>query len=172
MNTWAILATGPSMSQAVVDAVRGRVSGMIAVSDAYLLAPDADALVSADSMWWKAHPDAFKFRGRKFCTSQFKGLEQVEVSYRYGVGCNSALQAMRVAEGVFKAERILLLGVDLHGEHFFGRHPAPLINASQKKLVFLNHQFRKWKGCKVINCTPGSKLTAFPIKPFEEAVAA
>lgn len=172
MKMWAVLATGPSMSKAVVDSVRGRVDGMIAVSDAYQLAPDADALVSADSDWWKVHPEAFEFRGRKFCTSQYKGLEQIEVSYRYGIGCNSALQAMRVAEKEFLADLILLFGVDLHGDHFFGKHPAPLRNVSQKKLVFMNQQFRKWKGCKVINCTIGSRLKTFPIKPFEEVLAA
>lgn len=58
-----ILATGPSMSQAVADSARG-FGTVIAVSDAYRLAPWADCLVSADTAWWKHHnPD---FAGPKF----------------------------------------------------------------------------------------------------------
>lgn len=159
------------MSQELVDSVRGHVHGMVAISDAYRLAPDADALVSADRTWWKAHPTALEFAGRKFCTHDFKGTEKIFVSLRYGIGCNSGLQGMRVAEKEFGATKLLLFGFDLHGTHFFGMHPAPLVNATQKKLLFMNRQFKKWNGCPVVNCTPGSLLTAFPFGELERELA-
>ena len=66
MTRWAILGTGPSMSQAVADEARSTVLHVAAVSNAYLLAPWADVLVSSDKQWWLAHPAAYEFAGRKF----------------------------------------------------------------------------------------------------------
>lgn len=59
---FAVLATGPSLASEDVERVKGRFH-VIAVSDAFRLAPWADALVSADAAWWKAHPDAKDFAG-------------------------------------------------------------------------------------------------------------
>lgn len=173
MTTFAILATGPSMSQAVADSVRGR-CGVIVISDAYRLAPWADALVSTDAMWWKEHLDAVKFAGRKFCGAKFAGVEQIMLSAPsppFPPGSNSGLQGMRVAVGVFHATKLLLLGFDMRGSHFFGPHKPPLRNTNEKRMQVHRQQFFRWRVCPVVNCTPGSALKCFPMGNIEEELA-
>ena len=68
------------------------------------------------------------------------------------------------------AKRLVLLGFDMHGTHFFGKHPEPLKNTTEK--IFKTHirQFDGFSGCEVINCTPNSSLTRFPLRPLREVL--
>lgn len=175
MTTFAVLATGPSLNQAVVDSVRGR-CGVIAVSDAYRLAPWADALVSQDRAWWKHHPEASEFSGRRFIgvpPDQIKGVEQADKTGIITSGTNSGLLACHVAVTVFGATRLLLLGLDLQGSHFFGLHPAPLKNTKPERFAVMRKQFEQWphKGVDVWNCTPNSSLTCFPFGDLDACLA-
>jgi hypothetical protein len=161
-----VLATGPSMSQALADYVRNKCR-VIAVSDAYKLAPWADALVSNDSAWWREHKDAMKFAGRKFCGTSYQQLERLHADGNFTGGTNSGLQAMRAAQ-LMGATKILLLGFDMRGTHYFGKHPAPLRNTTSNRFKVHLAQFRKWKGCPVINCTPNSALKQFQQSTIEK----
>jgi hypothetical protein len=163
MTTFAVLATGPSMSQEIADSVRGRFRA-IAVADAFRLAPWADALVSNDLRWWNVYPEAHAFAGPKFCARNNRpGLHYLPTTLEFEPGTNSGLQGMRVARDCFKATRILLLGFDMGGTHFFGPHPAPLRNTAPHRFQHFLKQFARWRGgCEVLNCTPGSRLTQFP----------
>jgi hypothetical protein len=172
METWAILASGPSMSQAIADSVRGRCK-VIAVSDCFKLAPWADALVSQDKPWWKFHKP--EFSGRKFSggAENIEGTERVEFEGSIGTGTNSALLACHVAVKVFGAKRILLLGVDMGGTHFFGPHPEPLKNTKPERFEQMKLQFAHWvhKGVEVFNCSPDSALTCFPKATLEDCLS-
>jgi hypothetical protein len=166
VTTIAILATGPSMSQAVADSVRGRCT-VIAVSDAYRLAPWADVLVSSDRGWWRVHnPD---FAGRKLSGVPVDGIEQAP---GHVSGSNSGLIAIRVAVSM-GATRILLLGFDMGGSHFFGEHPAPLKNTTPQRFEVFKRQFADYRprGVEIINCTPGSALNCYPKMDLEAALA-
>lgn len=168
MSTYAVLATGPSMSQAVVNSVRSLPT--VAVSDAWTLAPHAVALVSSDKAWWDVHPEAHAFEGRKFCASSVTvpGVESLPGTS----GCNSGLLAVRVALHL-GAERVLLLGFDMHGDHFFGRHPEPLKNSEPRHFDRFRRQFDGWavpNGREIINCTPDSKLDTYPRKTLAEVL--
>jgi hypothetical protein len=137
MSTFAILASGPSMSLAVAEQVRGRCRA-IAVSDSHRLAPWADALVAQDWAWWEVHKEAKFFAGRKFCGPSVRGgnpapVERLEPGGMIVSSTNSGLLACLVAAQVFGATRILLLGMDFHGSHFFGPHPKPLNNTSEAR---------------------------------------
>lgn len=167
-NTWAVLATGPSMSQEIADRVRG-VCRCVAVSDAWRLAPWADALVANDHAWWKNHPDALQFRGPKFagCYTPIDGVTRLPYIGGFTTATNSGLQGMRVAE-MMGAKRILLLGFDMHGSHFFGPHPAPLTNTSPDRFKKLIKQFDHWKGCEVVNLTPGSAIPHFAMGSLDD----
>ena len=162
----AILATGPSMSQAVADCVRGRCQ-VIAVSDAYRLAPWADVLVSSDSAWWRHHNP--EFAGRKLSGVPVKDIEQVEGNMS---GSNTGLIAIKVAVSM-GAKRILLLGYDMGGTHFFGSHPSPLKNTTPSRFEVFKKQFAGYKprGVEIINCTPGSALACYPHMTLEAALA-
>lgn len=165
MASWVVLATGPSMSAQLADSLRGQ--NAIVVSNAYLLAPWADAMVSQDKAWWREHPDAFKFQGRKFSCNAIDGVEQFNPTDMIGnpvisTGTNSGLLGCCLAQW-FGATRIELYGFDMHGSHFFGQHKPPLKNPDETRFKVMLEQFRRWNhdGIEVINMTPGSALTCF-----------
>jgi hypothetical protein len=163
---FAVLATGPSMSQAIADQVRGRCRA-VAVNDAFRLAPWADALVGNDRRWWNTYPEALAFEGRKYCAFQLKGCELLKPMPAFPAGTNSGLQGCRVAS-MLGATKILLLGFDLSGSHYFGPHPKPLKNTTPARFKEFIRQFSGWKGAPIVNCTPGSALTRFPFSTLEE----
>lgn len=172
MTIFVVLASGPSMSQELADFVRGKCR-VIAVSDTFRLAPWADAVVSHDSIWWQAHPDALRFAGRKFSGRKYPGVELLPFDIRFTGGTNSGLQGMRVAK-LLGAGRILLLGFDLsadRGSHYFGNHPAPLRTTTPGRFKAHIRQFRKWDGPPVINCTELSALTQFPMSTIERELS-
>lgn len=167
METWVIIASGQSLTQEQVELVRkaredGRVNGVIAVNNVGIdKAPWADVLVAHDGKWWSHHrKEAMNFTGRKFCRNTLPAIEQFIPSVRSG--CNSGYMAMEVAWKIFKAEFIILLGFDMHGTHYFGKHPEPLKNTTKIRFEFHRKQFNNWRGCPVINCSPGSALKNFP----------
>lgn len=168
MTLWAVLATGESMNQQQADAVRD-ICKLVAVSDAYRLAPFADVLVSSDKAWWLAHPEALQFKGRKFCSVECDGVEKYNGLPPHRTSHNSGLLGMRVAQHL-GATQILLLGFDMRGSHFFGAHPAPLNNTTPSRFKTFLRQFEAWDGCEVINCTPASALTRFPSISLSEAL--
>jgi hypothetical protein len=169
MTTVAVLASGPSMSQQIADAVRGHFK-VVAVSDTFRLAPWADALVCNDLRWWNVHQDALLFAGPKFCARDGRyGLHYLPTTMEFWGGTNSGLQGMRVARDVLHATRILLLGFDMGGTHYFGPHPQPLRNTSPQRFREFILQFDRWRGgCEVLNCTPGSALKRFPFATLDE----
>lgn len=165
MTTCVVMATGQSLSPEQVahvntahDEQRCKV---VAVSNAYQLAPWADALVSNDMKWWRQHPQALEFAARKFCGSDLKGTERLPPVAMFPTGSNSGLQGMRVAL-MLGATRIVLLGLDMKGTHYFGKHPSPLKNSTPGDFQRMLRQFQRWKSdAEVINCSPGSALTCF-----------
>jgi hypothetical protein len=175
MTTFVVIATGQSLTMEQVDLVHRNVLAgrcqAIAISNAYERAPWSAALISNDRNWWINHPKALKFAGRRFCAGRLSGVETLPFDLNFGSGVNSGLQGMRVARDVFKASRLLLLGFDMHGTHYFGRHPAPLQNTSVSRFAAHVAQFRKWKGCTVVNCTPGSALKQFPVSTLERELS-
>jgi hypothetical protein len=175
MTTFAVLASGPSMTQEDADYVRGTCR-VLAVSNAYQLAPWAEALVSHDMRWWRKYDDAFKFSGRKFCRFNV-GVEVFNPPFLPPC-CNSGLMGMYVAQHIFGATKILMLGFDMHGTHFFGPHVVDekdtpdkrLKNTTEARRATFIKQFAGWKGCNVINCTAGSTIKNFEFKPLREVI--
>ncbi len=165
MTVWAVLATGPSMSQEVADYVRGKCK-VVAVSNAYTLAPWADALVSHDRNWWRHYPDAMNFKGPKYCRFELNGTERFN-PFGMPIGCNSGLMGIYLAFSL-GASKVLLLGFDMQGSHFFGRHGGNLTNTPAKRFQQHMHQFKSFKGCPVINCTPNSALKTFPMADIRD----
>lgn len=160
LSTYVVAASGPSLTAEQMQ-IASRWP-IIAVSNVGLDYPECKALVSHDSAWWMAHPKAWDFKGRKFCRHHFRDIEQFVPSVTNG--CNSGFMAMEVARDIFKAQRILLLGFDMHsvgGHHYFGRHPAKLKTTTPQRFEVHIKQFDRWRGPEVINCTPGSALTQF-----------
>lgn len=165
MTVCVVLATGESLSPEQVALVKSahdeKRCKAVAVSNAYQLAPWADALVSNDMRWWREHPLALNFSGRRFCGGDYKGTERLVHVPMFPTGTNSGLQGMRVAL-LLGASKIILLGLDMKGSHFFGKHPPNLKNSTPGDFLRMLRQFQRWKSeAEVINCSPGSALTCF-----------
>lgn len=166
MTTICILATGPSLTAEAVAKVRHL--PCIAVSDAYRIAPWASALVSADKAWWRLHNP--EFAGTRYTLADVPGVEKVT---DLAMGSNSGLLACHIAVSRLGAKRLLLLGLDMHGSHFFGPHPAPLKNTQPNRFEQMKQQFANWapKRVEIWNCNPESGLTCFPRMTLEDALA-
>jgi|SRR5262245_8895058 len=191
----AVIGSGPSAKTAGVDKLQGRCR-VIAVNDSYQLAPWADVLYSCDLAWWQHHKGAPQFKGQKLTWDRlalhyFKDLRRIEIeqvasdellverpSY-IGAGGNSGFQAFNLLIQ-FGANPVLLIGIDCnleHGPHWHGRHPVPLSNPLESNVTRWRKAFDGAAarvaalGIEVINCSPTSKLTAYPKMTIDEALA-
>lgn len=172
-QTVAILASGPSMSQAVADQVRCLPT--IAINTTYRLAPLATMLYAADPEWWQAHPDALRFGGLKVSVSDVKGVMRLRNSGNTGfdpdpsalrTGGNSGYQALHIAAHA-GAARVLLCGYNMGGEHWHGPHPQGLRATAQEVYARWLERFDSLapilakRGVDVVNVTPNSALKCF-----------
>ena len=129
------------------------------MSDAWELASWADAMVSHDAAWWRAHPEV-QFSGKKF-TAHPEGLREFGVKeFKHAEG-NSGTLGIEVAM-YLGATRILLLGCDLKGTHYFGPHGRGLKNTTEERFRVFHRQFSERKRFPVVNCSPDSALDCFP----------
>lgn len=169
--TFAVLGTGPSMSQAVADSVRHL--RVIAVNQAYEMAPWAEAIAAIDSRWWTQNPEAKKSPAVKYSWARIPCVERVETDIVQSSTCSGVL-ALEVAK-MRGARRVLMLGFDFHGTHYFGPYQRPLQNTSEEYRRIHRHQFARWakfnRDVEVINCTPGSKLDVFPMRSLDACLA-
>lgn len=187
-QTVAILASGPSMSQAVADQVRDVGIPAIAINTTFRLAPWATMLYAADPEWWQhpAHRGAHDFAGLKVSCSNVKGVLLLRNTGKEGfdpdqsairTGGNSAYQALHIAIHA-GAARILLCGLDMHGgrHHWHGEHPHGLKQTVEENYAEWIKRFNALikplaeRGIEVLNCTPGSALRCFPMADLAEAL--
>lgn len=165
----AVVCTGQSVTQADVDFLRGKCK-VVVVSDAYKLAPWADAMVSHDKAWWVAHEDC-DFAGPRYCGHFMQIDEKYNAERFYPAGGNSGCMGILVANKLFSPERIILIGVDLHGTHFFGPHVRDgLRNTAPAQFDTMKRQFHKLRKFPVVNCSPISTLTCFPKMALRDAL--
>jgi hypothetical protein len=182
-QTIVCLASGPSLTKSDVQSVQGRVP-VVAVSNTYTLAPWADVLFSCDAKWWRWHEaQTTTFPGLKYTldarlnrpdvqwlrTTGHEGLELDPTGVR--TGRSSGYQAINIAVHL-GASRIVLLGYDMHGDHFFGSHPdrsRPPFSLCMRLWPSIVEPL-KAAGVEVINATPGTALTVFPQVPIAQAL--
>lgn len=189
-GTVVCLGGGPSLTQDDVDYVQGKAT-VIAINDAYRLAPWADVLYAADAKWWKYHQGVPSFTGLKYSlqpdaatwpdvqvliNSGEKGIDPDPTKLRSG--CNSGYQAINLAVHL-GAMRVLLLGYDMHAtsiarSHWFGAHPRELQCLSPYETFRLRFETAleplKQLGVTVINCSRETALEWFPRQPLREAL--
>ncbi len=183
-KTVAVLASGPSMSQGVVDEVFASGAPTIVVNNTFLLAPWADMLYAADAAWWHAHPAAAQFSGLRVTVQDVRGTLKLRCSGPAGFdphpsavrsGGHSGHQAVHIAMHA-GARRILLCGFDMRGTHWHGQHAEPLRNTEQGAYGRWAERFAELRepaaerDIEIINCTPDSALTCFPTMSLAEAL--
>lgn len=189
--TCVCIASGPSLTAADVEAVRGR-AHVIAVNTSYQLAPWADALWATDARWWVLHKGAPTFQGLRFGlaihTAGFPkgaGIHLLRNDGTTGLcldptgvrnGRNGGYCAINLAVHL-GATRVLLLGYDCapdRGRHHWHRdHPWPMLSPYftwRKHFATLVAPLAS-AGVTVINCSRTTALEAFPRQPLETALA-
>lgn len=159
------------MSRNLAERVRGK-GNVCAVGNAYELAPWADILVANDVTWWKKHPEAYKFAGDKCSANMIKGINRVKPNM-FGSQSNSGvlgLDEIRNRGGT----KVVMLGFDMHGTHFFGPYTNGCTNTSAKRREVHKNQFAEWgkrnPQVEVLNATEGTQLKCFPIVRLDEVL--
>lgn len=182
-STIVCLGGGPSLTAADVAYVQGK-ARVIAINDAYKLAPWADVLYACDAKWWEWHKGAPTYNGglRYSLNSIARKWPGVQILRRTGdiglelapngvrSGNNSGYQAINLAVHL-GAARIVLLGYDMTGgsSHWFGRHPdgsGPPFGLCLQKFPTLIKPLARL-GITIVNCTRRTALTCFPQAPLE-----
>lgn len=167
---WFLLGPGPSMNRDLADRVRG--NRVCVVGNAYEVAPWADMLVANDIRWWQNHPKAHEFAGRKLSANQIKGVERLKPN-TFGSLSNSGVLGLDAVrnEG---ATKVVMLGFDMHGTHFFGPYTNGCTNTSEKRRTIHKQQFATWgrrnPTVEVVNATEGTQLKCFPIARLDEVL--
>lgn len=187
-QTVVCMASGPSLTADDCAFVKGRAHA-IAVNDAWKLAPWADVLYSSDRPWWTKHRGVPEFAGLKISMGEpYRQFPDIRVLKNAGVkgvelkpdglknGRTSGYAAINLAVH-FGARRIVLLGYNMGWiggrSHFFGRHVGL---KNEDPAQFLTHYDTivaplKALGVDVVNCTPHSRLTVFPMASVREVFA-
>lgn len=169
---WAVLAPGPSASAEQAQRVHEAGIPLGAVGCAYQLAPFARFVASSDRAWWRNYPEAYKFPAR-YSMADVPDVERVRIDQLGGI-CNSGVLGLEVAKRL-GAERIILLGFDMHGSHFFGQYTNGLRNTAPHQRAQHFQQFDQWRrmnrGIEVLNATDGSALDCFPRASLDDCLS-
>lgn len=186
-GTVVCLGSGPSLTKADVDFAHERGATIIAVNDAYLLAPFATALMASDGAWW-VHKKP-EFAGLRFAldpsAARVKDVIVLKNTGTDGIETDPAgLRTCRNSGGAavnlavhFGAKKIVLLGYDMGHDsrkhsHFFGNHKFPLRDGSPFDLFMetFKHQVAPLRqlGIDVVNCSRKSALRCFRLGVLEQ----
>lgn len=183
------IASGPSLTQADCDAVRGLPA--IVINTSYLLALWAPYLYACDPWWWGEHIKDVResFKGELW-TQDATAAKRYELNYiksekKEGLsrnpeviyqGSNSGYQAINLAYH-FGARRIILLGYDMmehgHRHHWHKEHRNAVVNPYAVWLKYFDKLADDLKadGISVINCTRSTALRCFKTAALEEELA-
>lgn len=170
-NTFAIIGSAPSLTQAEIDYIKDKDAIVIAINDNYLRAPWAEYLYFCDAQWYQWHKDReelAEFKGQiatisdiavdmNFTRGQAEGLS--DDPQILNTGKNSAHQAVNLAKHL-GADRILLLGVDMRPSgHWHGGHPIKTPDSVYQKML---PYWNTIEGMEIINCSMTSAIQCFP----------
>lgn len=188
-----VAATGMGLTDAVAHRLTSRAVNCIAVNDAVFKLSRAQILYAADSAWWRHHRGAMKFEGERWSVLDVEepyrsnklqvareydiilldGKEQKGFSHDrriLSLGRNSGFQAVNLAMHL-GAKRIVLVGFNMSGPHYFGPHPLPLRNSLAESFISnFEAAVGSHPGIEILNATPGSKLKCYPTVELEDVI--
>jgi len=192
-QTVAILASGPSLTDAQIETARAAQAAgrarIVAINNTWRRAPFADALYASDAAWWRHYRPAFTGErwsrsmaapefGARYCPG-IAGDRLSTDPARIHFGGFSGFQAVNLAF-LLGAAKIVLAGFDCAPagalSHWHGDHPRGLNNPGPAN-------FAAWcavldpaaadlaaQGVEPVNSTIGGALQAWPRQPLEEAL--
>lgn len=197
----AIIASGPSAKKANIAALRGKLRVIAIKECAVDLCPWADVAYGCDAAWWRHRrglPDfkGFKISHARELTSSFPDIRMIDIKPHrpsvpgeewvdrilidepgiIGAGRNSAFQALNIAVQ-FGSRRAMFIGLDLHGEHYYGRNnwfkagnPDEYQFDRCIRVFNANAQVLKSMGVDVVNASPTTRLQCFRRSTIEHAL--
>lgn len=178
-----VMASGQSLTKEDAEAVRHL--PRIVTNGTFRMAPDAEIIYGSDALFWhsKHYADVFDCPGLKVSVESNTGIHPntpkpvlvLRNSGRHGfdarpeyvkTGSNSGYAAIHIAASA-GAKRIIVLGLDMFGGHWHGKHPTGLSDPREtsfkrwtKNFETLAPELQKM-GIEVINCSPVSRLACF-----------
>ena len=183
-ETAVCIGCGPSLVKQDIELIKGK-ARVIAINNAFMLAPFADILYACDSKWWgwwyHKMPD---FEGEKW-TQDINAARRYQLRWiegRAGPGLstdprvihnghNSGYQAINLAyhKG---ACRIVLLGYDMkfgddERAHFFGDHPDK-VRSNYAPWLKAYKTIAEQDKIEIINATRDTALDCFPRIALED----
>lgn len=150
---------------------------VITLNDAAYPCWFADIAYGSDAAWWRHHNGLPGFEGRRLALED-PDIEGVDILRNTGVdgfdpepdalrtGGNSGYQTLHLCAHLMP-RRVLLVGIDMAGTHWFGDHPEPI----RKRTPNMQNRIRRFDDLKVplkdrsidvVNVSPGSALSTFP----------
>ena len=195
-----IIGGGPSLKNIDINLIQGK-GRVIALNNAYKIAPWADWLLFADAEWYKWHKDALVDIKMPVITSAVNEPLEHDMKYHdfivrwpkkgnwglvedpggYLVGDNAGQVAMSLAE-YLGAKTIVLLGFDLNADipenqplQWHNEHKRRS-NTSMYTNSFIPNFIRtapyyQKRGVYVCNVNPTSAIPCFPFVKFEDTIA-
>lgn len=186
----AIVASGASAKSENLLVLKNRIH-VVAINTSWELVPFADLIYSCDANWWLMVRGCLKFKGLKvtqdaLAVSAFPDLIKIDVAGaqddlklgRFGsvsAGGNSGFQALNLMAQM-GVTGIMLIGFDVTGDHWHGRHPPPCNNPMESNFVRWRRAFNgaspilKKMGVDVVNCSPISTIAAYPKMTVAQAL--
>lgn len=156
--------------------------------------PWADVLYGCDAKWWNKHKGCPDFQGEKWSSHDDGTNKKWAEAEKYGLslvagddkpgfssdpavihyGSNSGFQALNLAL-LWGAKEIVLVGFDMRRvagkAHFFGEHPPALqTGGAYERFVPQFERAKVPEGVRILNATPGSALTCYPMVDLSEAL--
>lgn len=192
-SEWIVIGGGDSVTKEDVELARKwreedeKNRGVIAVTKSYCIAPWADIIHARDRRFWKKlyddvveKSDGYKISWQD-CSDLHSDIHKLQYD-RLKEGGNSGFQSIIIAMQA-GAKIIYLLGIDMqhtnNKTHWHNGYPDGLGN-SLSKLGTMGSVFKRWMlqfdklkcdGVKIINCSMPSKLTCFPKRSLQKAIA-
>jgi hypothetical protein len=189
-----VVATGASLKK--IDPAICRGVPTIAVKQAWELFPWADVLFATDNHVWQLYDGFKQFKGEKWSTHHDRVDHKYATAEKYKIRLvrgemkdgfstdpalvhygpmNTSFQGIQFAiHWLRKPGRIILLGMDMHGGWFFGKHPRTAkLEGDWRRAIdgFQQAARRVPHGVEIVNATAKSALKAFPQMSLENALA-
>lgn len=188
----AIVASGPSTKRVNYKLLEGRLR-TLAIKENIEICPWSEVVYGCDLAFWRNNLGMPKYTGLKVaykspCADLVKTIRIDKDKDRLltdepgliGSGGNSGFQALNMVIQ-FGVNRVLLIGFDVsdqYGIHWFGRSQG---NGRAQPAEW---NFKRWRiayataavqartlGVQVLNATPLTSLTCFPVVSVEDALA-
>lgn len=151
---------------------------VIAINDAVYPCWYADIAYACDAAWWRVHGPLSGFRGLRVTLEKpvHDGILQLENTGNTGfdpepgkirTGGNGGYQMLHLCAHL-GASKVILVGLDMHGGHWFGQHPQSLLRSTNHqtlsnrvtRFVEMAPHLAK-RGIDVVNVSSRSRLTVF-----------